>query len=54
MMKSEILNVEPFFLSQFLPHMMDVDSILLWLPGFNTTLRQGNVTHHEYIQVRSF
>jgi hypothetical protein len=20
-------------------------------PGFNTTLRQGNVTHHEYIQV---
>jgi callose synthase len=22
--------------------------------GFNTTLRQGNVTHHEYIQVRTF
>ncbi|KAJ6885270.1 glucan synthase-like protein 5 [Populus alba x Populus x berolinensis] len=21
------------------------------IPGFNTTLRQGNITHHEYIQV---
>lgn len=22
------------------------------IPGFNSTLRQGNITHHEYIQVR--
>lgn len=27
---------------------------LTWCPsGFNSTLRQGNVTHHEYIQVLS-
>lgn len=24
------------------------------LPGFNSTLRQGNITHHEYIQVLYF
>lgn len=24
---------------------------LLFFAGFNSTLRQGNITHHEYIQV---
>lgn len=24
---------------------------MLWPEGFNSTLRRGNVTHHEYIQV---
>jgi len=26
-------------------------SISPWYAGFNSTLREGNVTHHEYIQV---
>lgn len=25
---------------------------LSFIAGFNSTLRQGNVTHHEYIQVQ--
>jgi len=28
-----------------------IADILLLPAGFNSTLRQGNITHHEYIQV---
>lgn len=30
---------------------MVLASPYLWFAGFNSTLREGNVTHHEYIQV---
>lgn len=39
----------------FFPEVYDILALYLWFPpffaGFNSTLRQGNITHHEYIQV---
>lgn len=38
--------VKGIFLLDFLLYILNISSV-----GFNSTLRRGNVTHHEYIQV---
>lgn len=30
---------------------MRLKDVIIYVTGFNSTLRQGNITHHEYIQV---